>query len=294
MAQPGVGDAASLRFCIRDDDTNFFTRPEDLERIYGGTLRRGPVSLAVVPFCRAGSNKAVPAHLRDTWSLHPLHDNPALVEYLREKVGCGQFEIMLHGYHHDEADGRPEFEGGSDLERKARHGRQYLQDLLDAPVRVFVPPHNGIGSRGLRAIARAGLHLAGAAGMRGGWPVTSRRSWALWWKLRALRRNGGVGVPWGLDLGDHREIGGNPVTPLARLGANRRALECERVVGGVFCAATHYWELDTPSEHPDDPTVGDHLRDLIDRALSRPGTVWQSVGDVVSTPGAPAHAGVNR
>lgn len=277
---------SQLRFCIRDDDTSYFTRPDDLERAYRHITPFGPVSLAVVPFCRAGSSKGVPADRRRTWSVHPLHDNPALVEYLRDKAARGEFEIMLHGYHHDEPDEHPEFVGGSDLERKAREGRRYLEDLLQTRVRVFVPPHNGIRSPGLRAIARAGLHLAGAAGMRGGWPLTSRRSWALWWKLRQWRRDGGVGVPWVLDLGDHREIGGNAVTPLAELKANQRALECASDVGGVFCAATHYWELDAPSAHHRDPAVGDHLQELIEQAFRYPGTRWQSVGDIVSSASA--------
>ena len=37
-----------MRCAIRDDDTSFFTRPDDLERVYGRYWGRGiPVSLAV-------------------------------------------------------------------------------------------------------------------------------------------------------------------------------------------------------------------------------------------------------
>jgi hypothetical protein len=31
-----------------------------------------------------------------------------------------------------------------------------------------------------------------------------------------------------------------------------------------------------------DPSVGEHLRRLIDRAVSEPRIVWRSVGDIVS------------
>ena len=276
---PGRG----LHFCIRDDDTNFFTSPAALEHAYGEITRRGPVSLAVVPFCRAGSSKAVPEALRDTWSVHPLHENTALVEYLRSRVAAGRYEIMLHGYHHDEAHGHPEFAVGTDLERRVAHGRRYLEDLLGTTVRVFVPPHNAICGRGLRAVARAGLHLAGAAGVRGGWPPLSRRTWRLWWSLRRWRRRGGAGVPWVLDLGDHREIAGTVVTPLAPLAHNTRVMDGAFEQGGVFCAATHYWELDAASVHPGDPDVCGHLLALIDRATAMTGTQWRSVGDVVAT-----------
>ena len=184
-----------LRFCIRDDDTNFFTQPAELERAYGRITQMGPVSLAIIPFCRAGTNKAVPERLRGRGSIHPLHENAALVAYLREKLAEGRFEAMLHGYHHDDPNDRPEFADGTDLARKAADGRRYLEDLLRTKVRVFVPPHNSIGRHGLRAIAGAGLHLAGAAGVRGGWPLLSPDTWALWWRLRRWRRNGGVGFP---------------------------------------------------------------------------------------------------
>jgi hypothetical protein len=205
----------------------------------------------------------------------------ALVQYLREKLAEGRFEIMLHGYHHDEPHGRPEFAHGDDLHARVLAGRKYLEELLATKIKVFVPPHNAIGRLGLRAIAQEHLHLGGAAGVRGGWPLLSRGTWELWWRLRMWRRSGGLGVPWILDLGDHLEIQGNAVTPLSSLKTNRKILDGALEVGGVFCAATHYWELETPSQRPGDPTVGEHLLDLIDRALERPGTVWQSVGDVV-------------
>ena len=53
-------------------------------------------------------------------------------------------------------------------------------------------------------------------------------------------------------------------------------------MGGVFCVATHYWEQAAPSLHAGDPSVGEHLRRLIDRAVSEPRVVWRSVGEVVS------------
>ena len=271
-----------MQFCIRDDDTCFFTQPEELERAYGRITTFGPVSLAVVPFCRAGTSKAVPEKFRERWSIHPLHENVALVQYLRNKVAGGAFEIMLHGYHHDEPHGLPEFSTGRDLHARVVGGVRYLEDLFSTPVKVFVPPHNAICRRGLRALARERLHFAGAAGLRGGWPLLSPRTWALWRRLRTWRHEGGLGVPWVLDLGDHREIAGNAVTPLSALKHNQLAMDRAFDVDGVFCAATHYWELEARSSHPGDPTIGDHLLHLIERAMTRPGTTWQSVGDIVS------------
>jgi hypothetical protein len=145
-----------------------------------------------------------------------------------------------------------------------------------------VPPHNSIDRQGLRAVARAGLHLGGTAGVRGGWSLLSRQTWSLWLRLHHWRQSGGLGIPWILDLGDHRELSGNAVTPPARVQRNEEVFESTLAMGGVFCVATHYWEQDTPSQHAGDPTVGEHLRRLIDRAVSEPSVVWRSVSEVIS------------
>lgn len=269
-----------MQFCVRDDDTSFFTRPEDLEEAYGEVTRCGAVSLAVVPFHRAGTSRQVPEAERGRWTVHPLHENRELVAYLRERAAAGRYEIMLHGYHHDAPDG-PEFVRGKGLALRVGLGREYLESLLGVRIRVFVPPKNAIGRAGLRAVARAGLHLGGVAGVRGGWPLFSPVTWRLWWKLRRWRRAGGVGVPWVLDLKDHREIRGNPVTPIASYELNHLVFDRTLEMGGVFCAATHYWEREAPSVFESDPPVGEHLRSLIERAASDARVSWRSVGEAV-------------
>jgi hypothetical protein len=145
---------------------------------------------------------------------------------------------------------------------------------------MFVPPRNTIGRDGLRAIARAGLHLGGVAGLRSGWSRRSPRSWAIWVRLRAWRRSGGAGVPWVLDLGDHREIAGNAVTPVSRTKVNHACFDGAVAVDGAFCAATHYWELTAPSLYPGEPPVSEQLQHLVERASTTPRVVWRSVGDV--------------
>jgi peptidoglycan/xylan/chitin deacetylase (PgdA/CDA1 family) len=271
-----------VHFCIRDDDTSFFTTPDDLERAYGEITKWGPVSLAIVPFHKAGTSKGVPEKYRRQWSTHPLHKNRELVEWLRKGIAANRFEPMLHGYYHDEEDRPLEFIGADDLVRRVRDGRKYLEDLLGASIRVFVPPGNGIGRQGLQALAREGLHLAGVTGVRSGWSPFSRVTWATWWRLRKWRSGGGRGIPWVLDLGDHREISGNAVTPTSYLQDNEARFDCARQLGGVFCAATHYWELDTPCIPPNSGTVGEQLQRLVERAKSDPQVVWRSVGDIVS------------
>ena len=118
-----------MYFCIRDDDTSFFTSPEDLERAYGTIKGKGCVSLAIVPFFRAGPSKGVPEKFRNRWTVHALHENVSLVSYLRQEIAEGRFEAMLHGYYHDERNGTPEFTASQHLDRKVLDGRKYLEDL---------------------------------------------------------------------------------------------------------------------------------------------------------------------
>ena len=273
-----------MQFCIRDDDTSYFTSPAQLEEAYGEVSRWGPVSLAVVPFHRAGTSKGVPEAYRGRWSVHPLHENGDLVDYLRDRVAAGRYEVMLHGYYHDEPDGHWEFSHGSDLDERVLQGRKYLEDLLKTEIKMFVPPRNAIGREGLLAIEAAGLHLGGVAGVRAGWPRLSPRTWRLWLRLRQWQRQGGTGVPWVLDLGRHREIAGNAVTPVSYAQVNESRFAAALAVDGVFCAATHYWELTVPSQYPDQPSVGDQLHRLIERARENAAVTWRSVGDVVCAP----------
>jgi len=274
-----------MHFCIRDDDTSFFTRPEDLERVYGQATGWGPVSLAVVPFHRAGTSRGVPEKWRGRWSVHPLHDNRELVEYLRAGVAGRRFEVMLHGYHHDEPDSAFEFGTGPGLTQRVRDGRHYLEDLLGTRVRVFVAPRNAIGRRGCRALSREGLHLAGVTGVRTGWPLLSRKTWTLWAGLRRWRADGGLGIPWVLDVRTHRELPGVAVTPTARFEWSQSLFDQALRMGGVFCLATHYWEMDARSAHDGNPSVGEQLRHFCDRAHVDPRVAWRSVGDIVCDEG---------
>ena len=92
-----------MKFAIRDDDTSFFTKPEELEKAYD-FVQNGPVSLSVVPY-------TVPIHRDDVFPYgrgnaalphvsYPLSGNTVLVDYLREAVKTGKYDILLHGYSH--------------------------------------------------------------------------------------------------------------------------------------------------------------------------------------------------
>lgn len=271
-----------LTFCLRDDDTNFFTNPDQLEDCYSSLWSYGPISLAVVPFQRGCQTQAIPEQFRNTGEIYPLADNWELVTYLRQQLHQGRIEIMLHGYHHEHFQESPEFCRSPDLVAKVQNGKFYLERLLETKVRVFIPPHNAISRKGWRAVAEAGLHLGSLPGLRLAWPLTSWVSWRNWWRVKRWETATGFSYPFVVDFGDHREIRSLSVTPSSDPERLKRELEHAAKYHGVFCLATHYWEFEVPHKILSGLSVRQQIYDLIDLAITFPSTVWVSVGECLN------------
>jgi hypothetical protein len=138
-----------MRFAIRDDDTCFFTRPEDLERIYS-RLPDCVASLAVTPFALKSDHLGDPSRFCQSGSPMALHKNRELVAYLSDGIDRGRYSILCHGFTH-------EYERrGADLiqeclwkdpERlrvEATFSKAYLEQVLETSVDTYVPPGNSI------------------------------------------------------------------------------------------------------------------------------------------------------
>ena len=272
-----------MYFCIRDDDTSFFTSPDELE----SGLRRNHEAWSR---CRWPSFLSVKQEQAKAClkSIAGSGLSIRCIRTVRSSNGCAigspqaRIEPMLHGYHHDEEDRLFEFVDGDRLAERVRDGKKYLEDLLGSAIRIFVAPRNGIGREGLKAIANEGLHLAGVAGhtYRMASIVSADLGHLVAYPQMEVERRTRDSLgsqPWG-----SREIAGNAVTPISNLQENEARYDSARRLGGVFCAATHYWELGVPCLPPNAGTVGEQLQCLVDRAKSDPQVVWRSVGDIIS------------
>lgn len=244
-----------LTFAIRDDDTNYFTRPEQLEECYRDVWDICPISLSVVPFHECTKSGAIP---KEYWSgndVFPVGDNVDLVRFLREKIAEDKVYITMHGYgHKDEPDGF-EFEVGDDLERKVAEGKRYLEQVFEVPIRVFVPPHNSLSRRGYAAVVNNGLSICGRVGLRSRpLDLTAVRHTFVqrWWHLLW-----GEEYPFPIRYRTHAEIGYHSLTPLVPLVVLKRALAHCRKWNGWFCLATHYWQFGVRQETGEDATMGD-------------------------------------
>jgi hypothetical protein len=240
-----------LKFALRDDDTNYFTRPEQLERAYAAYWDRLPVSLAIVPFHAATPSKAIPERHWEGDTEFPLDENRQLTEYLKDLLAAGRVAPMLHGYNHKNYPHGFEFEVGSDLRGRVRRGRGYLETLLGYPIRTFVPPHNALSRRGIEALDAEGLNVLGSflsfRPSRKPWNATTLANYA---RLTLFRIRTGRGrkarliYPYRLRYKNHAEFGCHLLLPWTRADDLLAGFEQARRLGGDFCLATHYWEFD--------------------------------------------------
>ena len=240
-----------MKFALRDDDTSFFTRPEQLERAYGEYWDRLPISLAIVPVHAATRSKAIPEQYWEGDEDFPLAENRELVGYLKDLVAGGRVAPMLHGYSHKNYPDGFEFQVAPDLPGRLRRGREYLEQLFGRAIRTFVPPHNALSKRGIEAVEAEAMDVLGSF-------LSFRPSQKPWdgstlanylrltlFRLRTKRgRRERLIYPFPLRYKRHAEFGCHLLLPWTQADELLAGLEEARRLGGDFCLATHYWEID--------------------------------------------------
>ena len=240
-----MGKGSEMKFAIRDDDTNYFTKPEELERIYSNIWDTAPVSLAVIPFAGGGKVDAIPPEYWQGDKVFPIGENEGLVEFLKEQIAKGRVSLMLHGYSHKDYPNGYEFEAGSDLFSKVRRGKRYLEELFGVIIKTFVPPHNSLSRRGAQAVIDNGLNILMAYSH---WPwerpleaanfINFARMVWFWLRYGKSKR-----YPNTLCFSRHKEFGCYTLHPSASFQELREGLEFTMEAGGNFCVATHYYAL---------------------------------------------------
>jgi hypothetical protein len=258
-----------MKVALRDDDTSYFTMPERLEEVYGDVWDRIPVCLAVVPHAAGFPDKAIPERYWRAERPLPLEENAALVEQLRRLIAAGRVTIAQHGYTHEDFPDGPEFQAAPDVEQRLRQGHQYLEHVLGTRVRIFVPPHNALSKRGIAAVSSAGLNLLGSfLSFRPSMRPWDRHTPANWWRIRHFRARTGrtrtdrFVYPFALRYVRHAEFGCHSLIPGVSAADLIGAFEEARRLGGDFCVATHYWEIDS--------TMKDVLLRVLDHAEQYP------------------------
>jgi peptidoglycan/xylan/chitin deacetylase (PgdA/CDA1 family) len=153
--KPLIGAYGKVPILIRDDDTNFFTRPDMLETIHSKAWDKGfKISISVVPFQKGEEDVCVPPEIRHTGLLYPIANNEGLVRFLREKIQSQLIEILQHGFSHSVLGGfRGEF-GINISEHNAnlQSARKILMQAFGVNPRFFAPPYDDISNFNLRLV----------------------------------------------------------------------------------------------------------------------------------------------
>ncbi len=254
-----------MKVALRDDDTCYFTTPDQLSRVYSDVWDRIPVCLATVPFAVGYERAGIPqAHWR-SGEAFALERNSGRVTALGEPARQRRVTIALHGYTHQDFPGGYEFVAAPDPERRVADGLRHLVGCFRVPIRIFVPPHNALSRRGLKAVSAAGLNILGSflsfrPSMRA-WDARTLANWLRVWRFRSRTgrtRADRFVYPFVLRYRRHAEFGCHSLIPGTTLGELVSGFDEARRAGGHFCLATHYWEVDA--------SMKDVLRRFLDHA----------------------------
>ena len=235
-----------MKFAIRDDDTSFFTAPEDLEKAYD-FIQEGPISLSVVPYTVPHHEKGVlPYGEGIPYGYYPVGDNKTLVEYLK---GYKHYDLMLHGYTHEyqqrQGEWSPEmlWKDEQRIKEEMREGKAYLEQLFDREITVFVAPNNEVNANVIRSVESLHMNYSGII-HRGD------RDWSARYALNYLIRWGyrirtGLRIPDVLDYGNHKEMVSYALDDYDRLIREYKAAKKRKTPFSIY---THYWHLNRVQE----------------------------------------------
>ncbi len=246
-----------MKFAIRDDDTNYFTKPEELISNYSHVWDTCPISLSVVPFHTCTKTGAIPKAYWTGNDVYPIRDNQALVKFLLEMMENGRISIMLHGYSHKDNPDGYEFDTGDNLYEKVKKGRDNLKEVFNTEIKVFVPPHNTLSKKGLAAVINNNLNLVNTPSFR-----IERRAFQLgnvlpFIKQKCFKLRFKNKYPYVLSFPDHKEVAYYSLTPEASFDDLKESFDFCREKNGSYILATHYWEFAAVQSYNRNITMGD-------------------------------------
>lgn len=152
-----------MKFIIRDDDTNFFTKPDDILRLYKEVFEKGiPVGLSVIPFVCQYSD-VYPWNISSQKYEYPINENKELSSYINSNP---LIEVMQHGCTHIKINNIFEYQNKKGLFSETRRGKKILEETFISPIRVFVPPHDQISNHGILAVEDSNMDIIRSKGSK--------------------------------------------------------------------------------------------------------------------------------
>lgn len=233
-----------MLFSIRDDDTSFFTRPEELEKAYS-FVKEGCVSLSVVPSTVPYHKDTVFPYGKDiTYKMYDVADNKELIKYLIEEQDKGRFEILLHGYSHEYKKVNdkwfPEmiWKSQEQIDSEIKVGKEKLEKLLKCKIKVLVAPNNGINQKGISACEHNKMDYSGII-QHFDREISFKylKNYFYRWSFRCVHR---IAPGKCFDYGKHKEIYAYAPDSFDRL---KKEFDFCKKHDWPFVIYTHYWSL---------------------------------------------------
>lgn len=277
-----------MRFAIRDDDTNFFTQPADLENCYADIWDEFPPTLSLISKVKGNWLHWVHQIYKDKhqtdWSawtndntIYPIEDNKALVGFMKEQLAAGKLDISFHAKHHRNEDPQlpqgmsnnyvrgAEYFTTRDLQEDIENEVAHLEKVFNYDISVFTPPQNLLSTKGYDAVKGAGLNICG-----GGIPFYKKEKDATGLAnilrqvtFKMLHRESDY--PRVLHFSKHNEIAYHyPLQPTTRLDSLIYDFDMVRKYDGDFVLSTHYVEFDYPMVYDETITMKKILMDFLD------------------------------
>ena len=277
-----------MRFAIRDDDTNFFTQPEDLVRCYEDIWDDYPPTLSLISKVKGNWLHWVHTIYKqkqntdwDAWTqddaIYPIEQNAELVYFLKTMARVGKLDIAFHAIHHRNEDPvlpegmsnnyvrGAEFFTTRDLTEEIKQEVTHLNNLLGTEITVFTPPQNLLSDKGYKAVIDAGLNICG-----GGLSFLKKEkdlqglvTLAKQLSFKVLHRESDY--PKVLNFSNHKEVAYHyPLQPTTRLDSLIYDFDMVRKYDGDFVLSTHYVEFDYPMVYDETITMKKILVDFLD------------------------------
>lgn len=232
-----------MYIAFRDDDTSYFTKPEDIEKAYDFLEGDEPISLSVVPF-------TIPIHKDDVfpygknieYGFYDVKDNRELCDYLKENVASGKIDVLLHGYSHEykKIDNQwlaeMKWKSSQQLDEELRKGKEHIERIVDYSIKVFVAPNNVMDKKAISVIEDLKMDYSGIIMLK------DRKITAKYivnclkrWLVRLLYK---IPYPGILDYGTHKELVAYSLDNYERLVYEYEQCKKRNM---PFVVYSHYW-----------------------------------------------------
>ena len=239
---------SAMTFAIRDDDTSYFTKPNELEKAYD-FVKQGTISLSIVPF-------TVPQHKDNVFPYGPgisydyysIEKNVELIDYLNNHKD--RYDILLHGYSHEykliKGKWVPElcWKDYSNLLNELTEGKELLERLFERRISVFVAPNNKIGIPAIDVVDQ--LHLNYSGIIQHFDRRLNAQYFSSYFKRWLYRVNTGIAYGGLLYYSGHAEKYAYGIDNYDRLVYEYQ--KCKSL-DTPFVIYTHYWKLLNDAQH---------------------------------------------